>query len=257
MARVAKIPKTVVAIPTPVVVQKESRTLPVIIILVVLLGLAVTIASYFYYQYRQTAAVKDAQEIADLTKEIGKNILLPEGETPTLATVTDKEKLAGQPFFQKAENGDKVLIFSQGGRAILYRPSQKKIVDMTTVNVNQPAPSAPVAVPPTEPTSASQETLNTTSVTTPSIALYNGSTKIGVTNTLEDEIKTQFPNTVVAVKEKAAKTDYEGNTVVDLSGKNADVAKKLADTFGGTIGSLPSGETAPSADILIIVGNKK
>lgn len=117
-------------------VAKSKRSLPVALVLTVLLFVAIGVAGYFYWQYRNTASVKEAKEIEDLTKEISQSFLLSENETPTLATVTDKEKLAGQPFFQKSENGDKVLIYSQSGRAVLYRPSLKKIVDITSVNIN-------------------------------------------------------------------------------------------------------------------------
>lgn len=249
MARVAKITKEEV---TPTV-AKQNRTLPVIIVLATLLVLAVTIAGYFYYQYHNTQQERDIKEITDLTKTIGAFMELPVDETPTLATVTDKEKLAGQPFFQKAENGDKVLIYTSNGRAILYRPSTKKIVDVTMVNVKPPE-TAPAPEPAVTPTPT--ESTPITQATVPTIALYNGSTKIGVTNTLEEEIKTKFPEVAVTIKDKAVKNDYPASLVIDVSGKNADLAKKLADSIGGTVGPLPAGEAAPATDILVIVGNK-
>lgn len=63
---------------------------------------------------------------------LSKIIVLPE-EIPTIATVTDKEKLNEQPFLAKAENGDKIIIYMQAKRAYLYRPAEHKIIDMTVV----------------------------------------------------------------------------------------------------------------------------
>lgn len=119
----------------PLPPKKEGRSLPVVFVLATLLVIAVVIAGYFYYQYRQSQKDVNAEEIKTLEETLGKMMLLPENETPTLATVTDKEKLAGQAFFQKAENGDKVLIYTESGRAILYRPSVNKIVDVTTISM--------------------------------------------------------------------------------------------------------------------------
>jgi hypothetical protein len=254
--------------------QKQGRSL-LVVVLAVLLVLAVAVAGYFYYQYKYVLPAKsETDEINSLTKIVGSMIELPEGETPTLATVTDKEKLAEQPFFQRAENGDKVLIYANTGRAILYRPSAKwyekgKIIDVTTVNINQPTPAgAPDTTTPqtTEvapatssmPVSDAPNTVEKVVIQKISIAIYNGSAKIGVTNSLEDEIKAKFPDMEVTAKEKAAKNDYQGNLVVDLSGKNAEIVKNISDTLGGVIGNaLPDGETKPEADILIIVGNKQ
>jgi len=41
--------------------------------------------------------------------------------------------LADQGFFKSAENGDKVLIFVNAGKAILYRPTLNKVVDVASV----------------------------------------------------------------------------------------------------------------------------
>jgi preprotein translocase subunit SecG len=72
-------------------------------------------------------------EVEKITKEVKKIMLLPD-ETPILATVTDLEKVKNQNFFAKAAMGDKVLIFMNAKKAILYRPSDKLIIEVGVVN---------------------------------------------------------------------------------------------------------------------------
>lgn len=98
---------------------------------------AIGAAIYFYFQ-----AVKsnDPQKITQkeielLVSRVGKLIVLPEGEQPTMATVTDPEKLKDQPFFSKAKNGDKVLIYTNARKAILYDPTQNKIIEVAPLNI--------------------------------------------------------------------------------------------------------------------------
>lgn len=100
---------------------------------------------YFAYKYDQTQddlknLSANPQEVArlqtnQLVAEVGKIVQLPTGETPTVATVSDATKLKKQAFFAKAENGDKVLIFTQAKRAILYRPSTGKVIEIAPVNL--------------------------------------------------------------------------------------------------------------------------
>jgi hypothetical protein len=70
------------------------------------------------------------QEASELLGQLGKLIILPANEQPTIATVSDIEKLKDQPFFQNGRVGDKVVIYSQAGKAILYRPEENKIVEV-------------------------------------------------------------------------------------------------------------------------------
>lgn len=79
----------------------------------------------------QEAAKDEAEQ---LKAEVAKLIDLP-NETPTIATVVDVEKLKSQAFFTKAQNGDKVLMFSEAKKAVLYRPSTKKIIEVAPINL--------------------------------------------------------------------------------------------------------------------------
>lgn len=61
---------------------------------------------------------------------------LPEDETPSVATVRDQELLAEQPFFERAENGDVVLIYPDAELAILYRPATGQLVNVSSLTID-------------------------------------------------------------------------------------------------------------------------
>ena len=97
------------------------------------------VAIYFYNQVRvlkQDPQSVSRQEVASLISKVGKLVLLPEGETPTVATISDPEMLKDQPFFAKAVVGDKVLIYNEAKKAILYSVAINKVVDISALNLD-------------------------------------------------------------------------------------------------------------------------
>lgn len=113
----------------------------IIVILVTLLVAAAGAAIYFYQKANidpQQEAVKDLQNTITL---VSRHLVLPEGETPTLATVSDPEKLRDQPFFANAKKGYKVLIYASSQKAILYDPINDRIVEVAPINT-QVSPAA-------------------------------------------------------------------------------------------------------------------
>ncbi len=120
-----------------------------IILIIVVAGAAGSV--YFYNNYQSSQEELDKlkkdpntlakQESKDLVDKVGKLVELPKGENPTIATVADKSKLAKQPFFAKAKNGDKVLIYTEAKRAILYRPITNKIIEIAPVQIGEDQPS--------------------------------------------------------------------------------------------------------------------
>lgn len=128
-------------------------------LLALILVVALGAAGYFYMQYANAQkALMNAQTKpgsaaaaavdAKVVGMVEKLIELPKDESPTLATVSDKSKLATQSFFKNAQNGDKLLIFVKSKKVILYRPSEDKIIEVGTISVSQTAPSGKVT--PTE-----------------------------------------------------------------------------------------------------------
>lgn len=117
---------------------KPMKNKILIAVLVVLFIAAAGAAGYFYKQYSDIK--KNPQKISQdenkaIIDAVGKLIELPKDETPTIATVTDPAALKDQAFFANAQKDDKVLIYSSAKKAILYRPSTNKIVDVAPVNI--------------------------------------------------------------------------------------------------------------------------
>lgn len=108
------------------------KIVAIALLAVVVLGLA----GWGIYSYMELQKIQNPeytqqqaeQENQTLKNKVSRLIELPDGEM-VVATVSDKEKLVDQPFFSKAENGDKVLIFSESSTAIIYRESTDKIVN--------------------------------------------------------------------------------------------------------------------------------
>jgi len=204
--------------------------------LFILTGIAGTY--FFYTKYQKTqkllndpAAAQQA-EIKNITAKISKLMDLPQGEDPSIATILDKDKLKNQPFFAKAESGDKIIIYNKAGQAILYRPGVNRIINAAPVNLGEAA-------------------------TAVKIAAYNGTETAGLTAKFAADIIKLVSNLTVAVKANAVRADYEKSVVVDLTGQKADLAKQMADLIGGDVSGLPEGENKPadsSIELLVILG---
>lgn len=220
--------------------MKASQKLTLVLLVIAIMGIASTI--FLGYQYQKakreiqtirtdpTVIQKAAQaEVKQLLDQIGKLIDLPQKESPTVATVIDSQKLKSQPFFAKAKNGDKIIIYTEAKKAIIYRPSTNKIVDVAPVTIgeNQKTPLK--------------------------AAIYNGTGIAGLAGSIEKQLKDKVVNIDVVLKEDA-KTDYQKTLVVDFTGKQKETASQIANLLNGEVGSLPNSETKPDSDLLVILG---
>jgi cytoskeletal protein RodZ len=132
-------------------IKKKFFSKSKLIISAIILVVIVAVGSFIWWQ---TARINDLNqklttagansvsdaEVKKLVEKVGKLMILPD-ETPALATVDDKTKLAGEEFFKNAENGDKVLIFSASKQAIIYRESQNKIINVGPIVITNDANS--------------------------------------------------------------------------------------------------------------------
>lgn len=193
-----------------------------------------------YYFYRENNKIKNdpsalqnlqAKEADALKDKVGKLMTLPNDESPVVATIQDKEKLKDQPFFNDAQNGDKLLIFTNAKKAIIYREADNKIINVGPIAVN------------TSDLGKDKK-----------VAIINGSSDTEANANVETNLKATFNGIVIASKADAKKRDYAKSQIFDVSGKNGDLAKQIADVVGGeVVNALPAGEDQPSGvDVLVV-----
>ncbi|MCJ7826436.1 LytR C-terminal domain-containing protein, partial [Patescibacteria group bacterium] len=200
-----------------------------------------SLAIYFYLHARELekrpAADKQNELIQQTISAVSKLIALPAGEQPTVATISDPEKLKGQPFFASSVIGDKVLVYQGAKKAILYRPSENKIIEVSSITISDIS---------TQSATQKQEIR---------VVLYNGTTVTGLTKKYETTLKNSIPTAVVVDRDNAKSSTYETSLFIDLTGTKEAEAKELASKLGISYGVFPDGEVKPTgADFLIIVG---
>lgn len=194
-------------------------------VIIVVLAIA---SMYFFVQYqkiKKNPEIITKQETEALVEAAGKLIDLPKDETPTIATVLDKNKLKDQPFFANAQNGDKIIIYTKAKKAIVYRPKDNKLINVGPISIDQKAAVG--------------------------VALVDaGGDTASIQKTLTDKLGKAI--SIVSTTSAKSARNVKALVVVDVSGQNAEAAKQVADAIGGTVGSLPTGETAPDGAAIAV-----
>lgn len=207
-----------------------------------LYGLVVStlvVATLYFFQASQdgTRAVNEG-EAEETVVAVGRIMELPSGEELVIMTVEDKSKLDRRVFPERVENGDRLLVYRLAGLVILYRPSSGKIIDTSSV------PPLP-------------EVTAETSVNPSTLTLYVATDDAERVAAVEEQIKREFPNLSVEVRENAQRRTYSGIFVYNPSFFQSALAEELEAKLGGTFEeTLPIGERVPSTDLLIIIGDE-
>ena len=179
----------------------------------------------------------------ELLEKVGKLILLPEDKQAIISTIQDIEKLSeGQQFFEKAQNGDKVIIYDD--RAIIYSPTKNILVNVGPVYAQEDGSQGEnenLKINETD-TSPKEEVIT--------IEIRNGSEIAGLATELNNELSENYE--IVSVN-NAARKDYDKNILVNLSGK--DINKLEEDLGIQAVNFLPEGEIQSVADAVIILGS--
>lgn len=121
---------------------KESRYVFafMLISLIGLAGLTLT----FYNKFQKSKPIPQSILTAPQAKpqtiieSVAKLIEVP-AEEPAVATITDSSRLEQNTLYKNAANGDKIVIYEQAKKAILYRPSSNKIIAVETVEFDSKA----------------------------------------------------------------------------------------------------------------------
>lgn len=187
------------------------------------------------------------KQVQNIIDKVGQLIQLPKSEKPTVATVSDITKLADQPFFANAKNGDQVLIYSVAKKAVLYRPSENKIIEVAPINLGLSSPNSESATAKVSPTVVQAQY---------KVEVLNGTLTPGLATQTQQKIESNLSNYNVTVKADASKSDYSETIVVNVSGVSKSAAEKLAGVLNANVQSLPDGETVKSGvDLLVILGS--
>lgn len=229
---------------------KDNFFKKLLIIVGALAVLAFLLNGFLFYQYKQvesqlknvkatTAAGQKSDptqgDVKKLVAEVGRFIDLPSDEEPTVATITNIEKLKNQPLFQNAKNGDKVLIYTKAKKAIIYDAIRGKIIDVSSVTLD--ASGLPKGT---------------------KLVLRNGTSVSNLATKVETEIKDRFPELEIVSKSNATKNDYDKSVMVVLNKDLQKEAQKFADQLKIEVGGLPLDEIKPKeGDLVIILGKDR
>lgn len=87
------------------------------------------------------------------------------------------------------------------------------------------------------------------------VAIYNGTTRIGISGKFGNVIMGKFSDVNVVTLQNAAKKDYPRSFVVDIKGSGSKAAKELAYELDcPLVNIMPDGEATPSTEVLVVLG---
>jgi hypothetical protein len=162
------------------------------------------------------------------------------GPAGPVAIIDNADTLRSHPFFANVHNGDKLLIYKEDAKAVLFRPLTNEVIAFAPLD----------AVP-----SSSYEQIDGQ----PVVALRNGMGTPYDMKTFEAELTYVAPDSVVVDNQNAGRGDFPKSFLIDVVGNKKEEAQALAYKLRLTLSELPAGEFRPPAgvDFLVILGKDR
>lgn len=223
---------------------------------------------YFFNQGKQEFSLRPGEKLSDeqvsaLITRVGRFLILPAGEKPSVAAISDAATLASrQSFYQDAKDGDILLVYTS--KAIIYDAAADKLVNVGPI-VRTDQPVAPVASGSLPAQAGAQASPSVSPSGTPepakpvTIEVRNGTSTAGLAGALASQLKKNALFTVETVGD--ATGSYTEVVVVDLTkgSKTSTVAALKAEleksyTKVTVVSELPKGERATTKEVLVLIG---
>lgn len=222
--------------------KKFLKAVVVLLNVLIIAGLGFsTVFFYLKYQDSKNSNLTPEQRIAKYEKEISRSYTLPTGEKATLADVKSaadlKKDEANKEFFKDSADGDVLLVYSTSKLGILYRPSAKKIIKAGPVTFKD------------QTTTKNQAPAKEQALVTQIIGAKTDRDAAAAA------LNTGFSKDVTISSQVDAKTPLSaGSTVlVDVSGKNTELVKKMATELKGKVGNAPEGQDPLPSNVAIAI----
>ena len=197
-------------------------------LVIALAGLAI----FFFVGSRSSGSETKEDQAKRITERVSKLIDIPD-ETPSVAKVDDKTKLSDEVFFANAKNGDFVLIFKRAQKAVLYRESTNRIVNVGPVTIE--SKTATTAKPKAQEQSKPRIDV---------VAFENDS------NQTKAKLETEIGETADISQVDSAE-EFNDTIVLINNADLAELANQIAELTNGEVGAIPQGGQPSDADIVV------
>ncbi len=219
----------------------QKRILRILLFVLMIFGVSSFLTYSVISKYPETFGLLKGQSIIKreekaLVAEISKSLTLPKDEEPTIATVTDPEKLSEQFFFKNVQKGDKLLIYQNSKKVILYRPSENRVIEVGVVNIKQ------------DDTTKAAQTFK--------MAILNSTKDTAVVSAMQENVQ-KIDSTISVTDKVTSVLSYNESFLVDVKGDKKDLAQKLAQGLDVKVGSLSEVEKKPDVDFVLVIGADK
>ncbi len=172
------------------------------------------------------------KELAAAKTSVGKHMILPTDEEPTLAQVDDKKAVKDPFIAQKSDNGDQILIYSKNKLVIIYRPSIDKIVAAGDLFADPALTEADGAT----------------------VTVLNGSNDESKTKSIISKLTALYPKMNVTDGGKTNKQDFSTTIVINNNSNKDNLIESITQSIGAKRGIVPISESASPTNLMIIVG---
>lgn len=91
----------------------------------------------FFQQKIQSKFQGKTQSDPAIIRRVSRLMKLPKNECPAITMITDKNKFRDHPFFKKARNKDRLLVYALSKKIILYRPITNEIIETIPISTKE------------------------------------------------------------------------------------------------------------------------